>query len=462
MQFRRHFYPLLFTGCLSFFSLAGKAQYADSTLQQPVVNTFWKSTFVKKSTVPLLMFGATALTWPHRKEIREVRNRFIPAFRYKFDDYMQYAPAAAVVALNMAGVKGKHTPKRAFVSYAFSIGIMGAIVNGVKHTSRVERPDASSKNSFPSGHTAMAFMNATVLDKEYGQYSHPLYGVAGYAMATATALGRGLNNRHWVTDVLAGAGVGIISTELGYLITDQIFKNRGMNEPVKRNPVPIQAKPSFIEMHLGYATATSKDMTMEEPGDIRTKDGFNYGLEGAWFINKNFGIGGEFAFTSFPLNSDKVDLGPELGEISNGLFTQALGVRYLNIGPYFSLPLANNWFVTAKLNAGLSSGSNGNIILNIKEEYQKEYGTAELPYLKYKPRAAFSWSAGMGIQKRIGRNTAIKAYTTYFNSAHKFDMQGLQDIDDDGHYIYEPLPPDYNKTRFNHLTFGLGITAFLW
>jgi branched-subunit amino acid transport protein len=134
MQLRPHFYPLLLTGCLSFLTLTGKAQYADSTLQQPVVNTFWKSAFVKKSTVPLLMFGATALTWPHRKEFREVRNRFIPNFRYKFDDYMQYAPAAAVVALNMAGVKGKHTPKRAFVSYAFSIGIMGTIVNGVKRT----------------------------------------------------------------------------------------------------------------------------------------------------------------------------------------------------------------------------------------------------------------------------------------------------------------------------------------
>lgn len=462
MQFRFYFYSLLFAGCLSFSPFIGKAQYADSTLQQPTANHFWKSSFVKKSTIPVLMFGATALTWPHRKEIREVRNRFIPTFRYKFDDYLQYAPAAAVVALNMAGVKGKHSPKRAFVSYAFSLGIMGAVVNGVKHTARVERPDASSKNSFPSGHTAMAFMNAAVLDKEYGEYRHPLYGVAGYAMATATALGRGLNNRHWVTDVLAGAGVGILSTEVGYLITDQLFKNRGMNEPVKRNPIPIQAKPSFLEMHLGYATATSRDLAAVEDGGVYSRDGFNYGLEGAWFLNKNFGIGGEFAFTSFPLSSEKADLGPDIREISNDLFTQALGVRYLNIGPYFSLPLANNWFVTAKLNAGLSSGSKGNIILNIKEEYQKEYGTAELPYLKYKPKAAPSWSAGIGIQKRIGRNTAIKAYTTYFGSAHEFDMDILQDIDDDGHYIYEHVPDDHIKTRFNHLTFGIGITAFIW
>lgn len=462
MQFKSSFYPLLLTTAISFISFIGKAQYADSTLQKAPVNNFWKSSFVKKTSVPLLMFGATALTWPHRKEIREIRNRFIPTFRYKYDDYLQYAPAAAVVALNMAGVKGKHSPKRALVSYAFSLGIMGAVVNGVKHTANIQRPDASARNSFPSGHTAMAFMNAAVLDKEYGEYRHPLYGVAGYAMATATALGRGLNNRHWVTDVLAGAGVGILSTEVGYLIADQIFKNRGMNEPVKRNPVPIQAKPSFLEMHLGYATATSRDLTATEEGSIYSKAGFNYGLEGAWFLNRNIGIGGEFAFSSFPLNSDLADLGPDINEISDGLYTQALGVRYLNVGPYFSLPLANNWFITAKLNAGVSTGSAGNFILNIKKEFQEEYGTAELPYLKYKPKPAASWSAGVGIQKRIGRNTAIKAYTTYFGSAHEFDMQALQDIDADGHYVYERLPDDHEKTRFNHLTFGIGITAFLW
>ncbi|WP_052496182.1 phosphatase PAP2 family protein [Pedobacter lusitanus] len=454
----------LLTTLTVFNIVSTKAQHVDTTLllKHPVNHSFLKKDLIKKSTVPLILFGATALAWPHRETVREVRNRFIPDFRYRYDDYLQYAPAAAVVALNAFNVKGKHTPKRALISYAFSMGIMGAMVNGIKSTSKVERPDGSSNNSFPSGHTATAFMNATVLDKEYGQYGYPLIGIAGYAMATATALGRGLNNRHWITDVLAGAGVGIVSTELGYFVTDQIMKDRGMNARVKNNPVPINHSPSFVELHAGYAVTTSKKLTGTVHENIFNKDGFNLGLEGAWFMNKNFGIGGELAFTSFPLNSDKAYLDPDIAQISNGLFTQALGVKYLNIGPYFSLPLAHNWFITAKANAGISAGSTGNFILNIKPEYQKEFGTAELPYIRYSPGTAASWSAGIGIQKRIGRNTAIKAYTTYFNSTHKFDMDALNDMDNDGHFTYERLPEAYGKTKYNNITFGLGITAFIW
>jgi membrane-associated phospholipid phosphatase len=461
-QQRRNFKLILLALFLLHTVTTANAQYTDSLLIRQPINNFWKKSIVKKTTVPLILFGATAFAWSHRETVREVRNRFIPDFHYRFDDYLQYAPAAAVVALNAFNVKGKHTPKRTFVSYAFSMGIMGAMVNGLKSTSKVERPDGSSNNSFPSGHTATAFMNATMLDKEYGQYGYPLIGITGYAMATATALGRGLNNRHWITDVLAGAGVGIISTELGYFVTDQIMKNRGMNAPVKNNPVPISNNPSFVELHAGYAIATSKKLTGTAHDNIFNKDGFNLGMEGAWFVNKNIGIGGEFAFTSFPLNSAHASLDPDILEISNGLYTQALGVKYLNIGPYFSLPLANNWFITAKINAGISSGSNGNFILDIKPEYQKEFGTAELPYARYQPKTAASWSVGVGIQKRIGRNTAIKAYTSYFGSTHKFDIDLLNDTDNDGHLSYHRLPETAGKTKYNNITFGLGITAFIW
>nr|WP_068893108.1 phosphatase PAP2 family protein [Pedobacter panaciterrae] len=451
----------LLTSCFILTITKAKAQYADTTLRHGPDHSFWQNSLVKKTTIPAIMFGATALSWPYREEIREVRNRFIPTFRYYYDDYLQYAPAATMVALKAFNVKGRSSPKRAFVSYAFSMGIMGAVVNGVKYTARVERPDASSRNSFPSGHTAMAFMNAAVLDKEYGQYGYPLLGVGGYAMATATGLGRGLNNRHWVGDMLAGAGIGILSTEVGYYLADQIFKNRGMNEPLKNNPIPISNKPSFVELHLGYASAISKDLG-STTRNFHAKRGFNLGFEGAWFMNKYVGLGGELAFTSFPVHPENLILDDHLLAISDDIFTQALGVKYLNAGPYFSYPLPNNWFITAKINAGISSGSRGNIILQLKEEYEAEYDRTEVPVLKYKPRSALSWTTGLGIQKRVGHNTAIKAYTTYFNSAHKFKFNVLQGFDNEDNPVYRELPVSKSKTKFNHLTFGLGVTAFLW
>lgn len=442
-------------------TITAHAQHADTTLQKPI-SRFLKCDAVQKTAVPAILLGATVLTWPHKEEIRELRNRYIPTFRYRYDDYLQYAPAATVLLLNAAHVKGRHSPKRAVVSYAFSMGIMGVVVNSIKRTAGVQRPDATSKNSFPSGHTAMAFTNATFLHKEYGEYRHPLYSVMGYTSATATALGRGLNNRHWFPDVLAGAAIGIASTELGYYITEQIFKDRGMNAPLRNNPVPINNKPSFLEMHLGYAISTSNDLSLANSEDLYVKRGFNLGIEGAWFINRNFGIGGEFAFSSFPVSSEKVILDDDLKAISEDLYTQPIGIRYFNIGPYFSYPLPNNWFITAKLNTGVSYGSSGNVILKLNPAAEKEYGRPELPIMQYKPKRAPSWTAGIGIQKRIARNVAIKAYTTYLNSRHGFEILGLNETDGNGNLIYDPIPGGLSRLKFNHLSFGLGLTAFIW
>lgn len=105
---------------------------------------------------------------------------------------MQYAPAVGVYALNLAGVKGRNDLGRSTVSYAASALIMAVQVNSIKYTTKVKRPDASEKNSFPSGHTSNAFMNATFLHKEYGHLS-PMYSVMGYSMGAFTSVGRGLN-----------------------------------------------------------------------------------------------------------------------------------------------------------------------------------------------------------------------------------------------------------------------------
>ncbi|MDN8674749.1 phosphatase PAP2 family protein, partial [Staphylococcus aureus] len=86
---------------------------------------------------------------------------------------------------------------------ATSLAIMAILVNSIKYTAKVERPDDSKRNSFPSGHAAMAFTNAAFLDKEYGLVN-PAYSIAGYSAATFTGLGRALNNRHWLPDILAG------------------------------------------------------------------------------------------------------------------------------------------------------------------------------------------------------------------------------------------------------------------
>jgi hypothetical protein len=149
------------------------------------------------------------------------------------DDFSQYAPAASVYALNAFGVKGKNNMRDRSVIFITSYAIMATTVLGLKSIVHEERPDGSSNNSFPSGHTATAFAGAEFLWQEYKDKSI-WYGIAGYAVATGTGLFRIYNNRHWLTDVAAGAGIGILSTKIAYwmnpYITKKLFKSSSENK----------------------------------------------------------------------------------------------------------------------------------------------------------------------------------------------------------------------------------------
>lgn len=142
---------------------------------------------------------------------------------FHLDNYLQFAPAAAVYALNIAGVKGKNNFRDRTMIYFISNIFLNTTVASVKIISKEERPDGSSNASFPSGHTAEAFASAEFLRQEYKDVSG-WYGVAGYIAATATGVLRMYNNKHWFGDIVAGAGVGIASTKLAYIIYPAIRK----------------------------------------------------------------------------------------------------------------------------------------------------------------------------------------------------------------------------------------------
>ena len=143
------------------------------------------------------------------------------------DDFLQYAPLAAALSLDLVGVKGKNNFKNKAIIATTSYLIMGITVNSLKKITRIERPDGSGFNSFPSGHTATAFLGAELLYQEYKDKSI-WYGISGYIVATGTGAFRIYNNRHWLTDVFAGAGIGILSTKAAYWlypIVSKLFTN---------------------------------------------------------------------------------------------------------------------------------------------------------------------------------------------------------------------------------------------
>lgn len=176
----------------------------------------------------LIAGGALSQVSPVFKRFDRYVNRTAPHGNIKIDDYLQYAPAGAVYGLDLlAGIKAKHSlGDRTFVMVSSHVW-MALSIHAVKWATRVERPDNSTRNSFPSGHTATAFTGAHILFKEYRE-SSPLIHIAGYATATVTGLLRIVNERHWLSDVVAGAGVGILSVEAGYLLLPVFRRMMGL------------------------------------------------------------------------------------------------------------------------------------------------------------------------------------------------------------------------------------------
>lgn len=127
------------------------------------------------------------------------------------DDYIQYVPVAASLLLSLAPKYRSGWQDRVVLA-ATGAAVSAALVNGLKYTVCELRPDGSRANSFPSGHTATAFMGAELVRLEYGGW----WGAAAYTIAAATGFLRMYNERHWSSDVLAGAGFGILSARLAW------------------------------------------------------------------------------------------------------------------------------------------------------------------------------------------------------------------------------------------------------
>ena len=131
------------------------------------------------------------------------------------DDYLQYVPLASVYGLSLFGADAKHNYVDRTLEVGVSCAALVGIVGGAKFLIQKERPDGSDFNSFPSGHSAKVFMGAELVRIEYGE-EHPWLAVGAYTIATATGALRVYNNHHWISDVIAGAGVGILSARIGY------------------------------------------------------------------------------------------------------------------------------------------------------------------------------------------------------------------------------------------------------
>ncbi len=424
--------------------------------------------------IPFLAAGV--LIRSEKKEWQNVRNSVAGDFNTEYDDFVQYSPIGITALLKLCGVKTRSNWWRFITSTGMSAATTAAIAHSLKYSVREMRPDGTENTSFPSGHTSMAFMAATVMHKELGARS-PWYSIGAYTIATATGFTRLLNNRHWISDIVFGAGVGITSVNLGYFITDLIFKERGIDARYtgfdKRTD--LTENPSFasIGMEIGAATPfKAPQFDSAQQLELKFKPGLATAItaEGAYFFNSYIGIGAQARATVASLEAT----------FSGGNTLQANGLTYklqsidptsfgtidTNIGPYASLPINRRLRIECKAMAGyrlvgkydfsgtytLDANSKAALIKERLENKisQQEYKEQSArfthnTFLKAATAHSMNMSIGAGITFIPLKNSVARAYVDYTYSAPNISYTLNSDESTDVH------------TPMHNFNFGLSI-----
>lgn len=322
-------------------------------------------------------------------DIRDIRNTAIPEFRHHYDDYLQYAPAAVMVGLKVCGYESRTGWGQMLVSDALSAGTMAILVNGVKYTVSRTRPDGSANNSFPSGHTATAFLTATMLHKEYGWRS-PWFSIGGYTAAAVTGVSRILNNKHYMSDVAAGAVIGIGSVHLGYFLSDLIFKRRYISEQYAK-PVlyyDTSIRHYVAELMFGRRFFIGSE-GLKDMGQLPVRGGFA-GIQTDLAILPGAGLSARLSASSMTYETD-----------GTKVLYSAL------VGPYWNLPFAQILEFQARAMAGygrmgaaggadLSAGIGLSLIVdnNFKVKASADFESISLsPSMPWINSIVLGWSA---------------------------------------------------------------------
>ncbi|WP_062061111.1 phosphatase PAP2 family protein [Aquimarina longa] len=167
-------------------------------------------------------------------------------FYSNVDDYTRYTPVIEMYTADIIGIKSKNhwfdQTKNLILSSIISKGTTALLKKEISKN----RPGASTNtNSFPSGHTSTAFTTATVVYEEF-KNSNLLIAYSGYFFAIATGSLRMLNNMHYLSDVLVGSGIGIISVQLVYHFDHLISWN-----PFKKSK-GLTFIPQFNKSTMGF------------------------------------------------------------------------------------------------------------------------------------------------------------------------------------------------------------------
>lgn len=236
--------------------------------------------FTERSLVPVGLLATSILYNDNYLDKRIVKLGGISSPSLQSANILQYSPAGILYLMKIAGVESRSDWPHMLTAHGASIVTMTLITNITKYTVKRERPDGRAYNSYPSGHTATSFMCAHMLHKEYGETVSPWIGVAGYGIAATTGLLRVVANRHWCSDVMGGAAIGIFSTELSYELTDILFGDYWLKRPIIAPDIEDMPRWKF-GLYSDYSISADV-FTSNGYGNPNAKPACSMGIDATW------------------------------------------------------------------------------------------------------------------------------------------------------------------------------------
>lgn len=207
----RHFIPLI---VILSSVMTARAVPTDSVMAvQAVEESAWRPE-PRQLILPASLIAAGAagasLKW-FRLHIDDEVSRSLRGGRsLRVANYVEWLPYAGLLGAEYLGAQPKAGIVDRTLLTATSFIILEAVTQPLKRVAHRERPDRSDFHSFPSGHTATAFAGAELTRMIYGN----TLGLCSYAVATGVACLRVAGGHHYLTDCIAGAGIGILSARL--------------------------------------------------------------------------------------------------------------------------------------------------------------------------------------------------------------------------------------------------------
>lgn len=311
----------------------------------------------------------------------------------------QFAPLVLPWAVKAAGGETRSSWRGMATSQGLSLAMMAGTVYSLKLIVNERRPDGSDTHSFPSGHSAWAYMGATMAAKELGWRSS-WYTLGAYAVAAGVGAERVIDRHHYPTDVITGAAIGIIATEFGYWLGDKINGRRGLNPSAR---IDRDFRPNTNFSSLALSTGLSLPLGNIDAGQthIRRYPALSVAVKADLAVDDSWGIAAEAQLLSTPIEVETHELRTYVNPLTS------VGVA---VGPYFTRVLSSRLSIGAQI----AGGYRKNFGLGAEEDAVRAEGGTPLGRVS------------MGATWRVNDRLSARAEAGYEISHHQFAVSPSQ------------------------------------